>query len=152
MAGYPSGQFDVTTLTASPDVVRKGQTPAETFDLSCEFTGSGNAWQMLEWFSDFLANLNPPQERLKAETRFFLESIGPGPEMVVADQKTDLISGGSPYTVTVTGIDPDGNFLQPNGNTETIEKGIYRVQCRVDVSAGTFFTGYFSGDVLLRVA
>ena len=151
MAGYPPGQFDVTALTVSPDIVRKGM--AETFDLSCDFTGSGFAWALIEYFSDFLANLTPPAPRFKAETRFFLESIGPGPEIVVAEQNTDLVTGGSPYTVTVPGIDPDGNFTQPDTTVATIEKGIYRVQCRVDVSAGPgFFTGYFSGDVLLRVA
>jgi len=153
MSGYPTGEFDVTTLTITPDIVRQGQTPAETFDLSTAFTGTGFAWDLLEFFSDMFAGLTPPIPRLQAETRFFIESIGPGPEMVVAEQNTDLVTGGSPYTVAATGIDPDGNFTQPDGTIATIEKGIYRVQCRVDVSAGPgFFTGFFSGDVLLRVA
>jgi len=150
MAGYPPGDFDETVLTVTPDIVRQGQPTPELFDLSVTFDGYSAAWDTAEWVSD-PTGLDSAQY---ADIRWFLESIGPGAELVVAlDSSERLMIGGGPYTVTVTGIDPDATFTQPDGTTATIDKGIYRVQCRVDVAMGpNFWTGYFSGDVLLRVA
>ena len=156
MAGYPPGDFDVTALTATPNIVRKGETPPELFDLSAEFDGSSLIWGIFEMVSD--PNWPPPPLpplgwSIDAKIRWFLESIGPGPELIVAEATQRLTVGGGPYTVQVTGIDPDGTFTQPDGSTKTLDAGVYRLQCRVDVVMGpSFFTGYFDTDVLFRAA
>lgn len=173
MAGTPDW-FDVTNLEvvapgAGSGAPMKGAIQlgigGDPFDLWATFkaTNVDQAGNPTWWaLAELLGGANP-QLLPNTVTRFFFESIGPGPEPIAGpDVLLPLQIGGngggafpgiSIYQAQLAVPNADAVFVDGAGNPAP---GSYRVQCRVDwdiVGTPLFFaSATFSGDLIVRVA
>ncbi len=168
MAGIPDW-FDVTNLeilapgdpTGSPmkEVVELN-IGGDPFDLLVTFEANPSAgtwWGLAEVLSQGNPGLTP-----EIKSRFFIESVGPGPEFLAGTVDTPLAIGGnvpdplttaSDYQVRLNVPNADALFVDNAGNPAP---GTYLVGCGVewDILGHTpwFASGTFSGHLIMKVA
>lgn len=168
MGGYPD-DLEMTNLeivatgaasgSDKQDVIEigPGAAPARNaFDMIASFKAEHASvwwWALAEFFSD-------AGPAIPANAKFYAESIGPGEEVEIGDAHVDLTAGGDPgggpadtslYQVRLNIPNADNVFVDPAG--PTLQPGVYRLQCRVDVEAGpNFGTAYYDGDLVVRVS